>query len=57
MTGRAISQELSKTEKLNGTNFHVWKCRISHILFQDKVEYVIDNLTSTSLHLKMLVLG
>ncbi|KAF7154487.1 hypothetical protein RHSIM_Rhsim01G0134100 [Rhododendron simsii] len=38
----AVSQELSKTEKLNGANFSTWKRRIRHILFHDKVEYVID---------------
>ena len=42
MTSKAISQESSKTENLNGANDSVWKCRIRHILFQDKVEYVID---------------
>ena len=42
MTSKAISQELSKTEKLNGANHFVWKHHIRHILFQDKVEYVID---------------
>uniref|UniRef100_A0A7N2LQP3 Retrovirus-related Pol polyprotein from transposon TNT 1-94 n=1 Tax=Quercus lobata TaxID=97700 RepID=A0A7N2LQP3_QUELO len=42
MTSKAVSQELSKTEKLNGANHSVWKCRIHHILFQDKVQYVID---------------
>ena len=42
MTSKAVSQELSKTEKLNGANHFGWKRRIRHILFQDKVEYVID---------------
>ena len=42
MTGKAVSQKLSKTEKLNGANHSVWKRRIRHIFFQDKVEYVID---------------
>ena len=42
MTSKAISQELSKTKKLNGANHFGWKRRIHHILFQDKVEYVID---------------
>ncbi|KAG5565586.1 hypothetical protein RHGRI_001486 [Rhododendron griersonianum] len=42
MASRAVSQELSKTEKLNGANFSTWKRRIRHILFHDKVEYVID---------------
>ena len=42
MASKAVSQELSKTEKLNEANHPVWKRRIRHILFQDKVEYVID---------------
>ncbi|KAK3015659.1 hypothetical protein RJ639_006333 [Escallonia herrerae] len=42
MASKAASVELSKTEKLNGNNFSTWKCRIRHILFQDKVEYVLD---------------
>ena len=42
MTSKAVSQELSKIEKLNGANHSVWKHRIRHILFLDKVEYVID---------------
>ena len=42
MTSKAVSKKLSKTEKLNGANHSVWKRRIRHIFFQDKVEYVID---------------
>ncbi|KAK3008966.1 hypothetical protein RJ639_013383 [Escallonia herrerae] len=42
MASKAASVELSKTEKLNGNNFSTWKRRIRHILFQDKVEYVLD---------------
>ncbi|KAL5711806.1 hypothetical protein ACHQM5_014046 [Ranunculus cassubicifolius] len=42
MASKAVSNELSKTEKLNGTNFSVWKRRMRHILFQDKIEYVLD---------------
>ena len=42
MTSKAVSQELSKIEKLNRANHSIWKRRICHILFQDKVEYVID---------------
>lgn len=39
---RAASVELSKTERLNGTNFSTWKCSIRHIIFHDKAEYVLD---------------
>ncbi|KAF7139477.1 hypothetical protein RHSIM_Rhsim07G0156700 [Rhododendron simsii] len=42
MASWVVSQELSKTEKLNGANFSTWKHRIRRILFHDKVEYVID---------------
>ena len=42
MASKAVSQELSKIDKLNGANHSVWKRRIRHIFFQDKVEYVID---------------
>ena len=42
MTSRVVSQELSKTEKSNGANHTVWKRRIRHIVFHEKVECVID---------------
>ncbi|PIA46018.1 hypothetical protein AQUCO_01600350v1 [Aquilegia coerulea] len=42
MASKAVSNELSKTERLNGTNFSTWKRRIKHILFQDKIQYVLD---------------
>ena len=42
MASKAVCQELSKIEQLNGANHSVWKHWIHHILFQDKVEYVID---------------
>ena len=42
MASKAVSQELSKIEQLNGANHSIWKRWIHHILFQDKVEYVID---------------
>ena len=42
MASKAVSQELSKIDKLNGANHSVWKRRICHMLFQDKVEYATD---------------
>lgn len=42
MASKAVSHELSKIERLNGSNFSTWKRRIRQILFHEKVEYVID---------------
>ncbi|XP_010278495.1 PREDICTED: uncharacterized protein LOC104612672 [Nelumbo nucifera] len=42
MSATALSQELSKTEKLNGTNFALWKRRIGRILDEENVDYVLD---------------
>ncbi|XP_075658960.1 uncharacterized protein LOC142628809 [Castanea sativa] len=47
MASKAVIQELSKVEKLNGANHSVWKFHIYHVLFQDKVKYVIDISTPT----------
>ena len=48
MVFKAISHELSKIEKLSGTNFSTWKRRIWHILYQVKFKYTIDSPLSPS---------
>ncbi|XP_019053977.1 PREDICTED: uncharacterized protein LOC109114947 [Nelumbo nucifera] len=42
MSATALSQELSKTKKLNGTNFALWKRRIRMILDEENVDYILD---------------
>ncbi|KAF3782088.1 hypothetical protein EJ110_NYTH20377 [Nymphaea thermarum] len=42
MTSRVGASELTKTEKLNGTNFHAWKRRIMLALTLEKLIYVIN---------------
>jgi hypothetical protein len=42
MANKAISQELSKDNKLNASNFPIWKHWIRPILFQDKDDYIIN---------------
>ncbi|KAF3783885.1 hypothetical protein EJ110_NYTH31501 [Nymphaea thermarum] len=44
---RLAASELAKTKKLNGTNFHAWKCRIILALTLERLICVINNLFLT----------
>ncbi|XP_010272034.1 PREDICTED: uncharacterized protein LOC104607935 [Nelumbo nucifera] len=43
MASKAVAVELSRTEKLNGTNYPIWKRRIRQILAQDCLDYILDD--------------